>query len=202
MEQDRESKNKPTHLCQVIFFLCFLGPYSLHMEVPGWRLNQSYSCQPKPQPLQREIQVVSVTYTTAHSNARSLTLWAGPGIEPISSWILVRFLTCWATIRITPFFFSFLSILFSFLFLSFPFLSFLLFLAEPMAGIEPTAEQQPEPQKWPWQILNLLNQHTSCPFSFCSGHKGSSHFWSLSFRNYDLFTSRSLNSAWHLMGTQ
>ena len=28
-------------------------------------------------------QTVSVTYTTAHSNARSLTHWAGPGMEPV-----------------------------------------------------------------------------------------------------------------------
>ena len=32
-------------------------------------------------------------YTTAHSNARSLTHWAKPGIIPASSWILVRFLS-------------------------------------------------------------------------------------------------------------
>ena len=39
----------------------------------------------------------SVTYTAAHSNARSLTLCAGPGIEPTSSWILVWLLTCETT---------------------------------------------------------------------------------------------------------
>ena len=33
----------------------------------------------------------SATYTTAHRNARSLTHWARPGIEPSSSWILVAF---------------------------------------------------------------------------------------------------------------
>ena len=30
------------------------------------------------------------TYTTAHVNTGSLTHWAGPGIEPASSWMLVR----------------------------------------------------------------------------------------------------------------
>ena len=35
----------------------------------------------------------SVTYTTAHDNARSLTHSARPGIEPTSSWILVRFIS-------------------------------------------------------------------------------------------------------------
>ena len=33
------------------------------------------------------------TYTTAHGNARSLTRWARPGIEPTFSWILVRFVS-------------------------------------------------------------------------------------------------------------
>ena len=36
---------------------------------------------------------MSSTYTAAHSNARSLTSWTRPGIEPVSSWILVRFIT-------------------------------------------------------------------------------------------------------------
>ena len=35
---------------------------------------------------------MSVTYTIAHGNARSLTYWARPGIEPTASWILVMFL--------------------------------------------------------------------------------------------------------------
>ena len=32
----------------------------------------------------------SVTYSTAHDNARSLTHWVGPGIKPTTSWFLVR----------------------------------------------------------------------------------------------------------------
>ena len=35
----------------------------------------------------------SVTYTTGHGNAGSLTHWARPGIEPLSLWILVEFTT-------------------------------------------------------------------------------------------------------------
>ena len=31
--------------------------------------------------------------TYSHSNMRSLTHWTGPGIEPASSWILVKFVT-------------------------------------------------------------------------------------------------------------
>ena len=65
-------------------------------KFPIQGLNWSCSCGPTPQPQQHQIRVVSVTYTTACSNVGSLTHWAGPGIEPSSSWILVRFLTCWA----------------------------------------------------------------------------------------------------------
>ena len=46
-----------------------------------------------PQPQQRPIQAVSATYITTHGNVRSLTRWAGPGIEPASSRILVGFVT-------------------------------------------------------------------------------------------------------------
>ena len=40
-----------------------------------------------------QIQAASETYATVHQNTRSLTYWDRPGIEPTSSWILVRFLT-------------------------------------------------------------------------------------------------------------
>ena len=36
---------------------------------------------------------MSETYTTAHSNARALTHWAGPGIKPETSWFLVWFIS-------------------------------------------------------------------------------------------------------------
>ena len=36
---------------------------------------------------------VSATYTAAHGNARFLTHWVRPGIEPTSSWVLVTFIT-------------------------------------------------------------------------------------------------------------
>ena len=35
----------------------------------------------------------SVTYSRTHGNAGSLTHWARPGIEPTSSWVLVRFIS-------------------------------------------------------------------------------------------------------------
>ena len=49
-----------------------------------------------PQPQQHGIWAMSMTYTTAYSNAGSLTHWSRPGIELKSSWILVRFINCWA----------------------------------------------------------------------------------------------------------
>ena len=39
------------------------------------------------------IQATSVTYTTVHRNTRSLTHWWRQGIEPATSWILVRFVS-------------------------------------------------------------------------------------------------------------
>ena len=50
-----------------------------------------------PQPQQHQIWATSVTYTAAHSKAGSLTHLVGPGIEPTSLWILVGFVTRWAT---------------------------------------------------------------------------------------------------------
>ena len=82
------------------FFFVFLGPHLWHMEVP--RLG-----------VESELQLL--TYTTAiampdpscicelHCSLRQsgfLTHWARPGVEPASSWILVRFLTRWATVGI------------------------------------------------------------------------------------------------------
>ena len=59
----------------------------------GQGLNQSCSCWPTPQLQQLEILAASVTNMTANGNAGSLTHWARPGIEPVSSWILVEFIT-------------------------------------------------------------------------------------------------------------
>ena len=61
-------------------FVAFLGPNLWHMEVP------------RPG-VESELQLLAYTTATAHSNAKSLTHWAKPGIEPTSSWILVSFIT-------------------------------------------------------------------------------------------------------------
>ena len=44
-------------------------------------------------PQQHRIRAASATYTTAHGNGGSLTHWARPGMESLSSWLLVRFAT-------------------------------------------------------------------------------------------------------------
>ena len=62
-------------------------------KFPGRGQIRSCSCQPTPQPQQHGNPTASATYTTVHSNARSLTHWARPGIEPVSSWILVGFIS-------------------------------------------------------------------------------------------------------------
>ena len=43
-----------------------------------------------PQPQKCAIKAMSATYIRDHGNAGSLTHWVRPGIEPTSSWILVR----------------------------------------------------------------------------------------------------------------
>jgi len=74
------------YLCVGCVCVC-LGPHPRHMEVPRLGVKS------EPQPQQHQIQVESVTCTTAHSNAGSLTHGARPGIKPASSWILVGLVT-------------------------------------------------------------------------------------------------------------
>ena len=63
----------------------------------------AHGCWPTPQPQQCQIWTLSATHTTTHGNAGSLTRWARPGIEPSTSWFLVRFVNHWATTG-TPYF--------------------------------------------------------------------------------------------------
>ena len=74
-----------------------LGPHPWHMEVPrpGVELELQLPAYTTATP--HRIPATSATYTTAHDNTRSLTHWARPGIQLSSSWILVGFITCWAT---------------------------------------------------------------------------------------------------------
>ena len=77
----------------LFFFFLFYGCIHSTWKFPDQGSNLSYSCQPTPQPQQRGIWASSATYNTAHGNAWSLTHWTRPGIEPASSWILVRFVS-------------------------------------------------------------------------------------------------------------
>ena len=88
-----------TNLCILFFFFffCFLGPYLQHMKVPSVWSNWSCPCLPIPRPKQLRIQATSMTYAASGGNARSLSHWVRPGMEPTSSGRLVRFVTCWAT---------------------------------------------------------------------------------------------------------
>ena len=65
----------------IIIYIIFCFP-RLGAELELWLWC---SCRPTPQPQQCGIQAVFVTYTRAHSNARSLAHWVRPGIEPVSS---------------------------------------------------------------------------------------------------------------------
>ena len=65
------------------FSYLFLGPHLQHMEVP--RLG-----------VRSKLQLP--TYATACGNTQPLTHWASPGTKPTSSWLLVGFLTHWATL--------------------------------------------------------------------------------------------------------
>ena len=51
----------------LFFFFC------LFRATPAAYRGSQASCQPMPQPQQHQIQVASVTHTTAHSNTRSFT---------------------------------------------------------------------------------------------------------------------------------
>ena len=77
-----------------VSFCLFLGPCTCGIwRFPGKGSNWSCCCQPTPQSQQCQIRAVSVTYTTAHGNMGSLTHWARLGMEPESSWVLVKFLS-------------------------------------------------------------------------------------------------------------
>ena len=59
------------------------------MEIPRLGVES----EPMPQVQQLQIWAATGAYTTTHRNARSLTHWARPGIELVSSGMLVRFVS-------------------------------------------------------------------------------------------------------------
>ena len=57
------------------FFFCFLGPHLWHMDVPRLGLESVLRLPVYTIATKRQIQATSVTYTTVHGSARSLTHW-------------------------------------------------------------------------------------------------------------------------------
>ena len=103
------------------FFFLFLGPHPQHMEVPR---------------LGGPIRATAAGQHHSHSNTRSLTHGARPGIEAASSLLLVRFISAvlQRELSLCCFLFYFIFI-FIFIFLSF-FFFFLLFLGPPVWHME------------------------------------------------------------------
>ena len=88
----------PAHLYIYFFFFffCFSGPHPRHMES-----SQARSW----------IGAAPASLHYSHSNAGSLTHWGRPGMEPASSWILVRLLSAAPQQELPPFIYSFIKIL-------------------------------------------------------------------------------------------
>ena len=72
-------------------FLSFPGPLPWHMEVLRLGVLMGAVAAGLRQSHSNVGSEPSATYTTAHGNARSLTRWARPGIEPTTLWFLVGF---------------------------------------------------------------------------------------------------------------
>ena len=62
------------------------------MDVPRLGVESELQLLAYTKPQQHQIRTPSANYTAAHSNAGSLTHRAKAGIEPVFSWILVRFI--------------------------------------------------------------------------------------------------------------
>ena len=89
---------------EVWFFFFFLVFFCLFRAAPvGYGGSQArgpigtVAAGVMPEPQQCRIRAVSVTCTTVHGNAGSLTHWERPGMEPSPSRMLVGFTTQWAT---------------------------------------------------------------------------------------------------------
>ena len=76
-----------------IYLFCFLGLHPWNMKVP--RLGVKWELQPPAYATATALRDLSLVCDLhqAHGNAGSLTHWARPGIQPMSSWILVGFVS-------------------------------------------------------------------------------------------------------------
>ena len=92
----RSSRGARGLLVFIFLSFIFLGPYPRHMEVPrlGAEAGLQLSAYTTATAMPDLSCVCSLHYS--HRNARSLTHWARPGIEPTISWFLVRFVSHWA----------------------------------------------------------------------------------------------------------
>ena len=86
----------------LFIYFVFLGPHPWHMEVPRLGVESELQLLACTTATACGIRATSVTYTTAHGNAGSLTHWTRPGIKLTSSWILVGFLSHCAGLMRTP----------------------------------------------------------------------------------------------------
>ena len=77
----------------LVLFVCLFFRAAPAAHGSSWARRRKSERQTQ----QGGIQATSATYTTAQGNTRSLTHWVRPGIEPSTSWIIVGFVTGWAT---------------------------------------------------------------------------------------------------------
>ena len=101
------SSTKASHLILIIIIILSFSRAAptAHGGSQARGSNWSRSHQPTPEPQQRGIRAASASHTTAHGNAGSLTHWARPGIKPATSWCLIRFVNCWATVGTPDYFY-------------------------------------------------------------------------------------------------
>ena len=77
--------------CLCVF--CFLGTHGQHMEVSRLGVESELQLPANTTTIATGVWAMSVTDTTAHGNTRFPAHWGRPGLEPASSWILVRFIS-------------------------------------------------------------------------------------------------------------
>ena len=147
-----KKKKKKTVLSFTDFFFSFLfrpipAAYGCSPRVD---IKSELQLKPMPWPQQHQNWAASATYTTAHSNTRSLTYWVGPGIKPISSWILLRFITTEPQWEFSDLFYCFVFCVYLLFLFS---ISFISTLVASYFNI-PIFYEKPEAQK-----VNLLLQY-------------------------------------------
>ena len=79
--------------CFFFFFFFFLGLQMWHMQVPRLGVKSELQLLAYATVIATPDPSHICSLHTPHGNTRSLTHWAGPGIEPTSSWVLVRFVS-------------------------------------------------------------------------------------------------------------